>query len=93
MVVVPGCVTECTLLQSMEAHRVKLELRNVKDGIEIIASSVTVKEKGIQVKSAAYRLDNNKVEAFLSCTLNKYRALKQGTYIEAASKVIQALLK
>lgn len=45
LMVVPGHVAECTLMQSMVINKVKMELKGVKDGIEVMAFSRNYESK------------------------------------------------
>ncbi len=79
--VVPGHVTECTLLQSMAINKMKLELKGAKDGIDAIALPEAMRVRGVQMDSAVYRIDKGTVEIFFMSTLNNNITLKPDTQV------------
>ena len=81
MQIVPGYVIGSTLLHSMSINKVKLELKGVKQNVEVIAIPESMRNKGVQLDSAVYCLESGKVEILIVSTLNKNITLKLGTQI------------
>ncbi len=75
---VPGFVTECALLQSMAINKVKIQLKGVKNNIEVITIPGSVRIKGTCLESAVYESSNGKLEILVTSTLNKDVSLRKG---------------
>ncbi len=79
--VVPGYVTECTLLQSVAIKNLKIHLKGVKNNSEVINIPESVRIKGTCLESAVYKSSNGKLELLITSTLNKDVSLRKGTQI------------
>ena len=77
----PGFIVESTLLYPQEICKVKLKVKGLKKGQEIISLSHSVRIKGVQLDAALYLPKEGLVEVMLINTLNRELNLKPGTHV------------
>ena len=66
MQIVPGYVIGSTLLHSMSINKVKLEFKEVKPYVKIIAIPESMRIKRVQLESAVYCLEKGKSRNIVS---------------------------
>ena len=82
MQIVPGYVIGSTLLHFMSINKVKLELKGVKQNVEVIAIPESMRIKGDTAWFCCVLFrKRKKIEILIVSTLNKNITLKPGTQI------------
>ena len=91
--IVPGSVTESTLLQAQSICRVKVQLKGKRDHVVAIALPESSRVRGITLECGLYNTHKGKSEVIISNTLHTDITLRKGTQLGCfqVSKTIEEI--